>query len=318
MKTIELLKVMLPSLTGVAAFAYYVSHLMDHGANKLGKDEIAKMVRRKTFLPASRSAFNFFALASDKFFGKNLFSWRGFGKSIALSLMWIAFVLGICFFTIPNYKNWLGSDLSRNLILRSAIPLISASLIIDFLSLCLTRYLVRTSLPKKGVHPHFIVFLDLFFSMLLFYIGFSIAKILILPGHSALGPVEAFKIWFDPSVLPSEFKTLQPLTADMLVPRGAGVFDIKGGLLTELVYGFPESILFLSSLLTSIWLWLYVLGYALLFSAVRLDKMFVWVKNRLDIDHNPATAVATAIVAASILLAIVVVFFNFTWEIFAK
>lgn len=317
MKTLDLLKILVPSVGGIAAFAYYLSHLVDHGASNLAKQEIARVAKKRVLLPASRSAFNFFVLASDKFFGKKLFSWKAFLRSVVLSALWIFLILAICFFTIPNYKIWLGSELSRKLILNSAVPLVSASLVLDFFSLCLTRYIVKSSLGKRNTHIYISILIDLFLSVLLFYIGFSLVKAAFSPGHMIMGPLDALHIWLSPSVLPTEIMTLQPLTTDMLVPDGKGAFTIKGGLLTEIVYGFPEAILFLSSLFTSIWLWLYVLGYVLLYSAVRIDKVSVWLTKRLDFDHSPATAVAIAIVAACMLLSIVIVICNFIYQLVA-
>lgn len=310
MTTSDLLKILLPSMGGVTVFAYYLSHLVDHGSSKLGREEIARIAKKRVILPASRSAFSFFLYASDHFFGKRLFSWRALCRSFALSGLWIFLVLAICWYSFPNYKSWLGSELSRNLILRHSLPLIFAGVAIDFLSLCLTRYVIRSSIGKKAAHPFLSLLIDFLLSVLLFYVGFSLAKIAVLPGHTALGPIDSLRLWLTPSVLPSEFQLLQSLTADMLVPVGGGVFDIKGGLLTELVYAFPEAILFFSSLLSSVWLWLYVGGYILLYIAVRLDRVSQWFMERLDFDHGPGTALGLAIVVIYVMLCAVFVMVN--------
>jgi hypothetical protein len=310
MTTSELLTILIPSLGGVTVFAYYLSHLVDHGSSKLGKEEIARIAKKRLILPASRSAFSFFLYASDHFFGKRLFSLRALSRSLALSGLWIFLVLAICWYSFPNYKSWLGDELSRNLILRNSLPLIFAGVAIDFLSLCLTRYIIRLSIGKKAAHPFFSLLVDFLLSVLLFYVGFSLAKIAVLPGSTALGPIDSLRIWLTPSVLPSQFQLLQPLTADMLIPVKEGVFDIKGGLLTELVYAFPEAILFFSSMLSSVWLWLYVGGYILLYVAVRLDRVSQWYIARLDLDHGPGTALGLAIVVIYLILCFAFVMVN--------
>ncbi len=146
------------------------------------------------------------------------------------------------------------------------------------------------------------VAIDLVASVLVFYFLFTAAKLLVHPGNGALGLLDSLRVWLNPAGLPIGIELLQPLSADMLVSRGGGNFDIKGGLLTEIVYAFPEPVLFLSSLLTSVWLWLYVLGYLILFAAVRLDRIGVSARKFLKVAEDPINSLALAIVIASAVL----------------
>ncbi|WP_028102854.1 hypothetical protein [Pseudoduganella violaceinigra] len=314
MTNLDLLKILAPSLAGVAGFAYYLAHLAEHGASDLAKQEMIKFAKKRSLLPASRSAFKFFLYVSDRFFGPKILSWKAVRRSVALSGVWIALVLAFCALMFPSYTSWLENAASRHLILKSAGPLIAVSLAIDFLSTSLTRKIIHLSVGKRSLSPFGAVIIDLFLSILLFYLLFTAAKGVVVPGFSALGPAEALDIWLNPAVLPTQLQLLGDLTSDMLVPSGRGGFDIKGGLLTELVYAFPESILFLSSLLTSVWLWLYLIGYLVLYMAVRLDQGATWVRDRLKIDQSPSHAIALSLVVAYSIVCAIALAGNFIFR----
>ncbi|RBB38206.1 hypothetical protein DPV79_19220 [Burkholderia reimsis] len=61
-----------------------------------------------------------------------------------------------------------------------------------------------------------------------------------------------------------------------LVPDGPGQYKILNGE-TEVVYAFPEGLFFLSSLLTTVWIWLHLGSALLLKGAIKVDAL----KNRL-------------------------------------
>ena len=214
----------------------------------------------------------------------------------------------VCLVVFPSYTNWLGSKVSWRLILESAAILLLASLLIDFPSTCVTRAIFRAVVGKGLRIFLFALALDLILSASLFYTLFTTAKFLLLPSIEPIPPIEAFHVWLNPKALPIGIQLLEPLTSDMLIPRGGGVFDIQGGLNTEIVYAFPEPVLFFSSLLTSIWLWLYLLASAFLYLTVRVDRLGVWSRRFLNIDRNidrnPVHAVATAIFIAALIICV--------------
>lgn len=317
MTTLDLLKVLVPSVAAVAAFAYYMAHMVDHGISDLAKQELISFAKKRRLLPASRSAFKFFLYASDRYFGKKLISWKALLKSVLLSGVWIVFVLALCIAFFPNYRSWLGQGPVRHLIVNSALPLVLAALFIDYVSICITRSIIKASMGKGAIAPFLAILLDLFVSILLFYLLFSLTKTVIQPGDTPLGPIASLQMWFDPSTLPSQMQFLDSLTRDMLVKVGDGQYDIKGQFRAEVVYAFPESILFLSSLLTSVWLWLYCVGYMLLYAAVRIDMLSGWAKVRLNIDHSPANALAITSVVAYALICCAILLVHTIVKLFA-
>lgn len=307
MTTIDMVKVLFPALAGIAAFSYYIAHLTEKGASDLAKQQLRQLVTERRLLPAMRAAFVFFLFASDKYFGQKIFSWRALRKSIALSFIWIALVLGICIAIFPNYSNWLGSNISKKLILQSAGVLLIAALLIDYLSVCVTRVITKAAVGKCKLMLILALASDLLISILLFYIIFTFTKSLLQPGAHTLNLFDSIQVWINPGALPIGIELLQPLTSDMLVQQSDGIFEIKGGLLTEIVYAFPESILFMSSLLTSIWLWLYLVGYMLLYAAIRLDRVGSAARKYLKTAEEPVHALALAIVVSFTLLFVVII-----------
>jgi uncharacterized membrane protein len=310
MTTIDLAKVLLPALVGIAAFCYYFAHLAEKGASDLAKRQLSQLTHERRLLPVIRAAFVFFLYASDKYFGPRLISWQALRRSAALSIVWIIFVLVMCVALYPNYTSWLGNKMSRQLILQSAGILLLVSLLIDYISVCVTRAIVQTAARKGRSALIFAVIADLVISVLLFYIFFTATKSFLQPHTTPMGLVESLQVWLSPGTLPVNLQFLQSLNSNMLIPRGENSFDIKGGLLTEIVYAFPESVLFFSSLLTSIWLWLYVIAYALLFVTVRLDRVGTRAKRYLQLSENPIYALAFAMVISCALLFLVILMFS--------
>ncbi|WP_332776596.1 hypothetical protein [Polaromonas sp.] len=300
--TLSLAKVLFPALAGIAAFCYYMAHLAEKGSSELTKQQLRQLLLERKLLPAMRGAFVYFLRASDRYFGPKLFSWKALIRSVVLSIFWTTGVLAACIALYPNYSSWLGSNISRKLILQSAGVLLAASLVADYLCVCVTRAIARAAVGKGRLWLMSAVAIDLVASVLVFYFLFTAAKLLVHPGNGALGLLDSLRVWLNPAGLPIGIELLQPLSADMLVSRGGGNFDIKGGLLTEIVYAFPEPVLFLSSLLTSVWLWLYVLGYLILFAAVRLDRIGVSARKFLKVAEDPINSLALAIVIASAVL----------------
>lgn len=308
--TLSLAKVLLPALVGIAAFCYYMAHLAERGSSEVAKQRLRQILLERKMLPAMRSAFVYFLRASDRYFGPKLISWKALFRSIALSIFWTTGVLAACIAFYPNYTSWLGGNISRKLILQSAGVLLAASLTADYVCVCVTRAITQAVVAKGRLWLISAVVVDLVVSVLVFYFLFTIAKLVVHPANGALGLLDSLRVWLDPAGLPIGIELLQPLSADMLLARGGGNFDIKGGLLTEIVYAFPEPVLFLSSLLTSVWLWLYLLGYLILFAAVRLDRIGVSARRFLKPAEDPINSLALAIVIASAVLFTVILAFS--------
>lgn len=68
-----------------------------------------------------------------------------------------------------------------------------------------------------------------------------------------------------------------------------------------MVYAFPEGVFFISSLLTSVWLWLYIVAYGVAYLAVRVDRLKPLVLGYFNIQEKPLTVL-------SVLASIIIIF----------
>jgi hypothetical protein len=273
-------------VVGTAAFCYYFAHLGD-GASADLKVALRKAVHSLQFAPTSRHAFAFFVFAADRFFGKKLFSWRAFARSVVLSLTWAVAVSAVFVLIYPNYRSWLTMPLAAHTIAASALGMLVVVAIADFLSVCASRWIVRLAFRHQGAKVVVFALLgDVVASVLIFYLAFESAKTLITAAEFA-EPLEAVSLWLKPNQLPILLLTMNELTGNMLRPLPDGSIEIVGGLKVEVVYAFPESVFFWSSLLTSIWLWLYFCSYWTLVLALRLDRLRALALRLFEFEAKP-------------------------------
>lgn len=300
MTVIDFAKMMGTSLFAVAAFSYYVAHIAEKGASETSKRRLTSKFKSLRLTPGARSAFSHFLFAADRYFGNSIFSWKALRRSVVLSLSWVLLILALCLYMYPNYRSWLGDRLMGHLILKSALWLLFASLLIDFLSVCVTRALVRWSLPRSKFVILGIAVADIAISIVLFYLLFNSAKLIVTPG-SFPTPAASLSVWTNLQGLPVLLQTLNDLTSDMLRRLPDGTIKIVGGLNTEIVYAFPEGIVFFSSLLTSVWMWLYVTAYWVMITAVKIDRVKAFIEPHLNIEREPFFAIAYAIFVVAAL-----------------
>lgn len=306
MTTFDFAKLIFSSLLGIAAFSYYAAHIAEKGASDTSKQKIKEKLQSFALTPGARSAFAHFLITVDRYFGKAIFSWKAFSRSILFSAGWVTLILALCIYIYPNYRSWLGDRIMGQLILKSGILLILTSLLIDFLSVCTTRALIRWSLPRNKLTILGAAIADIFISASLFYVLFTSAKYLITSSHFAT-PAESLSVWINLNQLPILLQLLNNLSTDMMHSLPDGSIEIVGGLNTEIVYALPEGILFFSSLLTSIWMWLYVVAYWSVVSAVRIDRVKAFLKAQLNVEGAPFFAVAHAILVVAILVSCIAV-----------
>lgn len=307
-------KLMGTSLFAIAAFAYYVAHIGEKGASGASKSRLGQKLCSVQLTPGTRAAFAHFLFAVDRFFGKSLFSWRALSRSVLLSLAWVVLILGVCVAIFPNYRSWLAGSPMLPIVLKSAAWLLLASMLIDYLSICVTRALIRWSLTRGKVVVLGVAVADIVISATLFYLLFTVAKYWATPGRSFATPVESLSLWSDLSGLPLQLQTLNNLTSDMVRRLPDGSIAFIGGLDTEIVYAFPEGILFFSSLLTSVWMWLYVTAYWTVVSTVRIDRVKSAVLPHLNTEREPFFAIAYAIFGVALLASVAATLLFAIWQ----
>ncbi|TOF86887.1 hypothetical protein CGJ12_22620, partial [Vibrio parahaemolyticus] len=66
----------------------------------------------------------------------------------------------------------------------------------------------------------------------------------------------------------------------------------------------PEGIAFYSSLLTSVWLWMHILSYALLKLTQRIDIVKNTMLRFVEIDKKPFTAISIMLIVAYVIVSL--------------
>lgn len=302
----EIWKVVVSVATGIgglAAFAYYVNHLAHDALTANAVDAVRRAVVERQLLPASRSAFLLFRNASDRFFGPHLFSFKAIFRSILLSLCWIVCVTSIFCVIYPPYSSWIFGSTLRPVLAKSAGLLLIASIGIDILSVAMTRWLARVAIRSRLSTLPIILLLDAAITVVLFYTLFSAAKLLAHPAISWSDPIAALSLWLDPRGLPTLIQALNDLRVEEISP---GVLAMTHPWETEIVYAFPESVVFYSSLLSSLWLWFYATGVFILFAAVRIDRLKTWLTRYFNFEHHPVAAIGLVLVIGAAFVGLVV------------
>lgn len=306
MSIIDFSKLLLVGFGGVVAIAYYITHIAESGINQNAKTKLTNIVKNFKSTPTIRHSFITFAMLSDHVFGEKIFSVRALLISCLMSLLWILVLTVTCLLMFPTYTYWIEQANMFKVIVTSAIPILITVLFIDYISVSVTRLFIRNLKTKSFVILLFVLIADFTIAALLFYVGITgIKYLLINPVWLAMS--ESFTYWLNVDRLPVALKTLNDLTSDMLMKQPDGSMDIKGGLLTEVVYAFPEGVAFYSSLLTSIWLWIHIISYATFKFAVQTDVIKSTLLKIVNIDEKPFSALAVIIVILYIPISIILI-----------
>lgn len=283
--------ILLAAFGPAAGIAYYFANLSEDGFNDEAKKKLARRLKQFRLAPNTRVAFEAFLFASDRFYGRGILSLRAMARSAAFTIGWFCLLLAVCASQFPNYRSWLSTPGVGNLIWKFSAVFLAVGILIDFVSTAVTRALIRWTLRSPKVPSIVVASVDFVFSGLWFYLIFSATKAVVLhgPWPSIKG---SLLTWFHLAELPIGLMTLNDLTEDMLQRQADGTISIVGGWNTEIVYAFPEGVLFLSSLLTSIWLWLYIAAYWSHLVALRFDATKTKLLSISNIEAKPFKSIA--------------------------
>jgi hypothetical protein len=147
----------------------------------------------------------------------------------------------------------------------------------------MTRVLLLYAVGQNSLFKTLIIVLDMLASVVLFYALFLLSKFVFLgQGYMSLG--DALDAWL------SGIFNLQIafvfLNDAQLIPAGNGQFNIVNGN-TELVYAFPEGMIFISSLLTSFWIFAHMLAHLAYVFARKINPFFRAMVDEAAIDARP-------------------------------
>ncbi len=286
MSIFEFSLLLIVGLGALATAVYRITSIAEDGISSEGKKKLQNIVKNYRATPTFRHSFLTFTMASDVFFGERIISLKAFIRSAILSIAWMFVISALCITLFPKYKSWFFDDGIAGVILEYGLVLVGAVIVLDYLSVSITRLIVKKSLPNSIISLGFTFTIDLLASILIFYFGFSVVKYIFVH-PSWVGFNEAISIWINIDQLPILLKTLTDLSGDMLQKQTDGSFSINGGWKTEVMYAFPEGVTFYSSLLTSIWLWLHTISYVLFKWSLSFDKTKSRILLMTNIENKP-------------------------------
>jgi hypothetical protein len=318
---IDLAKSLTVFILGAAAFLYYLAAMHD-GATDSQKRKLAKILDGNGDRGAA-TMFSLFLDGSDRLYGERLISFRALRVSICLTFAtWFFFFCAM----LANYSFHKGlKTFALNSIFNLyTIALCVTVLFVNFLSTALTRRIVRQAFQNASRWPLLYILTDFFLSCVLFFVLYYAMHYLILtpPVH---GPAVLSKGWFDPRVW-SKFVHYE-------IPAG-GIFSVffrplkdfvpgslyvSPGTTSVLKYVIPQWMFFYSSLLTSIWLWLYTFGCVALGVLPRFKILKRWIApGPYENHHAPYKALALIVFKLLLLLTFSVLVAAGAYKVFVR
>lgn len=255
----------------------------------LKKDKLQRIadgVMRVSFRVGARKILAIWVNINNSLFGYKLISWRAFGVSALLTNVWAMIFIGLFSLRYPAFREWLWNIITLSSLRWPALTTYASILVIEFLSICLTRKIYRATLSKGNKFFVWALLLDLLGSFFLYYIGLAFAKLAFLH-HASLSPAASLAIWLDPNNLTMILRALNDFDISSFKPDGHGNFTSETPFSNEVVYAFPEGIFFVTSILTSIWLWGYIAAYSLAYVCVRIDKLQILLWRSFKIEEQP-------------------------------
>ncbi|WPN98344.1 hypothetical protein [Pseudomonas sp. MUP55] len=293
------LLILLGSILGL----HRVFVLVEETFSEASRAKMGNRLLTGDFRKGTRKVLELYLSLNNTLFGKKIFSLRSFVVSVSLTSIW-----GVCFtlnyaYTFPAFKNALFMMTDTSNLRDLAIIAFFVVLIVDYLSISMTRKIYRTTVAKGKRSFFAALIFDLIGSITLYYIGISLFR-LIISSDFLLSPFDSVKIWSNPTQISMGMKVVRDFDFSAGHQTSANTFQFDQPLETVVTYMFPEGVFFISSLMTSIWLWAYLLAYAAAWLMVRVNKIKRTVLPHLNIDKKPLTAL-TGIATAILMLGII-------------
>lgn len=234
---------------------------------------------------------------TDSIFGQKILSWKSFIISTFITFLWVCSQVVLSYFYNKNgvYFDIIFRDLR---LLKIFFLLLVVCIFIDYASLCITRFIIGITINKcKNItFLILILFVDLILSSAWFFISYNTAIYLIaIKDFSSLKQfidslnLEIIIDWIsNPLQVHSQMVALSNVYA---TPAGNGAFEITGGNF-NILYAFPNGILYISSLFTSIWIWAIILSVIVLNFSIKIDSIKDCLIKESSIDSKPYLSIA--------------------------
>ncbi|WP_124674370.1 hypothetical protein [Burkholderia cepacia] len=287
MTTIEFVKITSGIIFATIGFLVAVAKVAEDAVHPNIGQRFATEFGRFAATPSLSRAYVLASLSSDAVFGSRLLSLRSLVTSVGISIGWIMVFLLVSLLMFGR-SLWVFNEVFTPFVVTRFWGFAVLGVFVDFLSTLVMRWLLLTSLSAGPVKRCFVVGASVLLVVANFYVVFGVAK-WIVTGYGFAGVFDSIENWiFNYSGLDLLSKLIHDAT---LVPDGPGQYKIMNGE-TEVVYAFPEGLFFLSSLLTTVWIWLHLGSALLLKIAIKVDAMKNWLISLSNIGEKPFISVA--------------------------
>lgn len=265
---------------------------------------ISNKILSSSFRKGARKILELHLNINSKVFGRKILSTRSLKASLILTSIWGSLLIGIYSFKYPVFREWMLNIIELSSLRWIALAALCTVLTIDYISICLTRKIYRATLSNGKKSFIAAIAIDLSKSVAVYYIGISLFKF-ILVKVSFLPPIIAIQTWLTPTSLTTSLEVLKDFDFSRINYTGNNIYTFTDPLQTQVSYAFPEGVFFTTSLLTSLWLWLYIAAYGVAFLAVKIDLIKSFLLHRMNIEEKPLSSLMTIATTVIILISII-------------
>lgn len=169
---------------------------------------IADKLMTVSFRVGARKILALYLNLNTTIFGNKIFSLRSFIASLFLTTLWAGTLILIYCWFFASFREWMLNILQLQSLRGPALAVLISVLLVDYLSICMSRKLYRITLSKGKRSFALAIIVDLLLSVAIYYLGISLLKGLVLH-HELMPPQDAIRTWLDPTQLSSIFSTSQ-------------------------------------------------------------------------------------------------------------
>jgi len=233
----------------------------------------------------------------DSLYGYRIFSLRALATSMLTSCLWISILVGATVLS-QGRQSWIFHKVFEPHVVHYFWGFLIVGLIVDFLALSVARIVLRMLPGKRSVSVLGALVGAMAVIALIFYVLYGLSKFVFIGQPITSLPLNQITEWATrPGELNLTFKTLNDWH---LIQTAPSVFKIRDGN-SEIVYAFPEGLLFLSSQLALVWLGLHAISHWLYFGGYRVSRWARWLVAEAAFDSRPLQSSATVTALFAIL-----------------
>lgn len=257
-----------------------------------GEGDVAKKLgtffRNSLGTPSFARAYVGAAFLVERIYGPRILSLRALCVSVVSTCAWLGLLVG-CSVVLYGKRTWIFNAVFVDQVMVHFWVFLFFGVLADYVAASVARYLFSLALAHGSLIKVLCLAAVVAFSGLAFFLIYGQAKHLVL-SEPLPGNFDTVKGWLSfPLELHLTFMTLNDWR---LTPDGQSGFRIQNGN-AEVIYAFPEGMLFLSSLLTSVWLLAHVLSHWLYAMGMRVSAFSRFLVRESSLEKRPLQSAAT-------------------------